>query len=109
MIGRPVCSRASASSSRPFSPSPWKLYGEVRGLNAPPRMIRAPAALTAWAVSSTCSRLSTEQGPAMTTSSLPPISTSPTLTMVSVGLKSRLACFHDFVIRATCPRRASPR
>ena len=31
-IGRPVASRASASSSSPFSPSPWKLYGEVRGL-----------------------------------------------------------------------------
>ena len=34
---RPVASRASASSSSPFSFSPWKLYGLVRGLNAPPR------------------------------------------------------------------------
>jgi hypothetical protein len=29
---------------RPFSPSPWKAYGEVRGLYAPPRSIVAPAA-----------------------------------------------------------------
>ena len=29
----------------PASPSPWKAYGEVRGLKAPPRSSVAPAAL----------------------------------------------------------------
>ena len=62
----PVASRASASSSRPFSFRPWKLYGLVRGLNAPPRRPVAPASLTMWATSRICSRLSTEHGPAMT-------------------------------------------
>ena len=28
---------------------PWKLYGLVRGLNAPPRKMLAPAACTRWA------------------------------------------------------------
>ena len=36
---------ASRSSRSPSSPSPWKLYGELRGLNAPPRRIFAPARL----------------------------------------------------------------
>ena len=35
--GSPVTSRTSARISRPFTPRPWKAYGEVRGLNAPPR------------------------------------------------------------------------
>ena len=64
-IGRPVSSRASRSTSSASSPSPWKLYGEVRGLNAPPRSIVAPASATARAVSSVCSRYSTVHGPAM--------------------------------------------
>ena len=38
----------------------------MRGLNAPPRRAVAPAALTARAVVSVCSSLSTEHGPAMT-------------------------------------------
>ena len=41
-IGSPVSSRASARISSPFAPSPWNAYGEVRGLNAPPRSIVAP-------------------------------------------------------------------
>ena len=36
---------ASRSSRSPSSPSPWKLYGELRGLKAPPRKIFAPARL----------------------------------------------------------------
>ena len=44
---------------------PWKEYGEVRGLKAPPRRMPAPAAFTAFATSMTCSGVSTEQGPAM--------------------------------------------
>src|SRR6266851_2175140 len=43
--GRPVSSRTSARIFRPSSPSPWYAYGEVRGLNAPPRSSEAPAAL----------------------------------------------------------------
>ena len=46
-------------------PSPWNVYGEVRGLNAPPRSIVAPASATARAVSSVCSRYSTVHGPAI--------------------------------------------
>ena len=49
-IGNPVTSRARASSASPSVLRPWKLYGEVRGLNAPPRSTRAPAAFTARAV-----------------------------------------------------------
>ena len=57
--------RASASSSSPFLPSPWKEYGELRGLNAPPRSAVAPASRTACAAATICSSDSTEQGPAM--------------------------------------------
>ena len=63
-IGRPVSSRASARISRPFAPRPWNAYGDERGLNAPPRSTVAPAAATARAVSSVCSRVSTVHGPA---------------------------------------------
>ena len=55
------------------TPRPWKAYGLVRGLNAPPRRIVAPAAATASAVSNSCSRLSTEHGPAMIVSDPSPI------------------------------------
>ena len=64
-IGSPVSSRASLRISRASSPSPWNAYGEVRGLKAPPRSIVTPAAATARAVSSVCSRVSTLHGPAM--------------------------------------------
>ena len=40
---RSAARRAACRS--PSSPSPWKLYGELRGLNAPPRRTFAPAAL----------------------------------------------------------------
>src|SRR5499433_858105 len=49
--GRPVRLRASARYLSPCSLSPWKAYGEVRGLKAPPRRILAPADLTASATS----------------------------------------------------------
>ena len=61
--GSPVSARASARILRPSSFMPWNAYGEVRGLNAPPRRKCAPAALTASRRSSTCSRLSTAHGP----------------------------------------------
>lgn len=63
--GSPVASLASAKSFSPLSFRPWKLYGEVLGLNAPPLKIVAPAALTLSATSNSCSLLSTAQGPAM--------------------------------------------
>ena len=69
--GEPGLARARASNSRPRSPRPWNEYGEVRGLNAPPRSAVAPAARTARAAVTICSSLSTEQGPAMITTSSP--------------------------------------
>ncbi len=86
---RPVCSRASASSFSPSSASPWNSYGLVRGLNAPPRRNFAPAAFTACAVSRICSFDSTEQGPAITASALPPSRTPPTSMTVSSSFTSR--------------------
>ena len=44
--GMPSCSPAAWRIFSPSSPSPWKLYGLVRGLNAPPRRMLAPASLT---------------------------------------------------------------
>jgi len=70
-IGSPVSRRALSRILRPFSPRPWKAYGEVRGLKAPPRSICAPAFFTAIAVSMVCFSVSTEQGPAMITRSSP--------------------------------------
>ena len=55
-IGRPVSSRAARKISSPSVPSPWNEKGEVRGLNAPPRSIDAPAAATAWAMPSVWAR-----------------------------------------------------
>ena len=45
--GSPVASRASSRIASACAPSPRKLYGDVRGLNAPPRSMLAPAACTA--------------------------------------------------------------
>jgi hypothetical protein len=81
---------AAPRRRRPSSPSPWKLYGELRGLKAPPRSTFAPARLTA-AASLTCSSFSAEHGPAMTITSSPPIRTSPIVMTVFSGLKVRLA------------------
>ena len=76
MIANPVSRRALSSSFKPFKPSPWNsLYGDVRGLNAPPRKTVAPAAFTAVAVDSNCFSLSTEHGPDMICSFFPPITT----------------------------------
>src|ERR1035438_469869 len=46
--------------------------GELRGLKAPPRITVAPAAATISADRSICSRFSTLDGPAITTTRLPP-------------------------------------
>ena len=82
---------APRSSRSPSSPRPWKLYGDERGLNAPPRSTLAPARLTAAAVAFTCASFSAEHGPAMTMTSSPPMRTSPTVMTVSSGLNVRLA------------------
>src|SRR3954469_9491610 len=94
-------SAADFSRRRPSSPRPWKLYGLLRGLNAPPRSTFAPARFTAAALDSTCSSLSAEQGPAITITSSPPIRrSSMTMTLFSV-LKDRLASLYGSVIRCT--------
>src|SRR5918994_3323565 len=72
-IGSPVSALASASRRRPSCPSPWKEYGEERGLYAPPRKRLAPPAATARAAVITWSRDSTVQGPAMSENLSPPI------------------------------------
>ena len=48
---------------RPRFPRPWKAYGEVRGLNAPPRSNDAPAAFAIFAAAIVCSGVSTAHGP----------------------------------------------
>jgi hypothetical protein len=63
----------------------------VRGLKAPPRRTRAPEAETTFATVPTCSALSTEQGPAMVMTSVPPTRTPAMSTMVSSGLNVRPA------------------
>ena len=63
--GRPVSARASARISSAAAPSPLNANGDVRGLNAPPRSIEAPPALTMRATPSVCSRVSTVHGPAI--------------------------------------------
>src|SRR5918993_658386 len=72
-IASPVSSRASARIFKPSSPIPWNAYGEVRGLNAPPRRPIAPASFTACAISSNLPRSSTLHGPAITPTFVPPI------------------------------------
>src|SRR5258705_47762 len=101
MTLRLCASAALRSMRRPSSPRPWNAYGELRGLNAPPRRIFAPARLTAAALACTCSSVSAEHGPAMTITSSPPIRTSPTLTTVSSGLNVRLARLYGSVMRST--------
>src|SRR5919106_2548436 len=92
---------ASRSRRSPSSPRPWKLYGELRGLNAPPRKIFAPARRTAAAVARTCFSFSAEHGPAITMTSSPPMRTSPTDTTVPSGLKVRLASLYGEEILTT--------
>ena len=89
MIGSPVRSRASARRRNPSRPRPWKAYGEVRGLKAPPRSRVAPAAATPAATSKSCSRDSIEHGPAISVSEPPPMTASRTLTIVG---SSRNSC-----------------
>jgi hypothetical protein len=86
--GSPVTSRASARIARPSDPRPWKLYGDVRGLKAPPRSMVAPAAATARQLSMVCSRDSTVHGPAMRPKWFPPRRRPPTWMTVGSGVES---------------------
>src|SRR2546422_6656424 len=105
--GSPVSRLASARYLSPSSSSPWKEYGDVRGLKAPPRKTRAPAALTFAATSSTCPRDSTEHGPAITTISLPPIRTPSTGITVASRRTSRLASLKGWRIGCTASTHSS--
>ena len=96
--GRPVSSRACASSFSPSSSSPRKLYGDVRGLNAPPRSIDAPRSRIARAVLISCSSLSIAHGPAITDTMPSPTRTPFTLTIVSSPLNSRLHSLYGLLI-----------
>ena len=101
-IASPVSSRAAARCLRPSSPMPWKLYGFVRGLNAPPRRPTAPASFIRCAISMICSRPSTEHGPAMTGICLPPmVAPFPSGTTVLPGRPSRLARLYGLRIGTT--------
>ncbi len=105
-IASPVSARASSRMSSPATPRPRKLYGDERGLNAPPRRIVAPAARTARAVARVCSRDSTEHGPAMIASGAPaPTGTGPMFTTVSSGITSRDASLNG---RLTGTTSATP-
>ena len=84
--GRPVASRASASSLQPLLLQPLEAVGGGARLEgAAAQHVRA-GRLDRRAVSMSCSRLSTEQGPAMTTKPSPPILTPPTSMTVGSGL-----------------------
>src|SRR4029453_6271713 len=73
-----------------------KLYGDVRGLNAPPRKILAPDSLTIVAMDRICSLLSTEHGPQIrTTSSCSPSRTSP-ISTEEAPRESRAASLYGF-------------
>src|SRR3954471_22962193 len=78
-IGRPVWARASARISKAAGPSPLNANGDVRGLNAPPRSMEAPPALTTRATSSVCSRVSTVHGPAIRQNVVPPPTVRPSM------------------------------
>ena len=64
-MGIPVSALALSKSLMPSALIPWKAYGLVLGLKAPPLSSVAPAALTALAISIICVSLSTEHGPAI--------------------------------------------
>ena len=89
-MSSPVSRRTAASSASPSVPRPWNAYGDVRGLNAPARSARAPAAWTARAVAKIWVSCSTEQGPATISTSAPPTETPPgSFTTVGSGRHSR--------------------
>ena len=101
VTGMPYLSPASLRYLRPSSPSPWKEYGLVRGLKAPPRRMTAPASLTEAAISMIWERHSHAHGPAIMATLLPPILTFPTFTIVSSFLSSRDASLYGLEMGTT--------
>ena len=71
------------------------LTGSVAGRRALPGSLYSA---TKWAVRSSIASSSTEQGPAIMTTSSPPIGTPATSTRLSLGWNSRLASLNGFVI-----------
>ncbi len=94
-IGKPVSLLAIFKSSMPVPFKPWKSYGEVLGLKAPPLSIFAPAAFTAFAMPTICSSVSTEHGPAIMQKFPPPILTPLTSITVSSGWNFLLQHLND--------------
>ncbi len=90
----PVASLTSARILSPSSSSPWKEYGDERGLNAPPLNMVAPYFFTSLAMVMACSRLSTAQGPATMAMRSPPTSTLPILIMESSFFICRLTSLY---------------
>src|SRR5918999_573935 len=109
MRGRPVFPRTAARIFSPSSPRPWKAYGDVRGLNAPPRSNVAPAAWAICAACRVCSAVSTAHGPAMSVIVPGPIGTPPTRTTERVGWFSRLTSLYGTETRSTSLTPSSPR
>ena len=107
-IGRPVSAFASRSSSSASSPRPWNVYGDVRGLNAPPRSIVAPASATARAVASVCSRLSTLHGPAISPKYVSPTRRPSTSITVGSAASSRATSRYGLTIGTTCSTPGYP-
>ncbi len=101
IIGKSYLSPTLLNIFNPSTPIPWKAYGDVRGLNAPPLNIVAPDSLMVLAIISTCSYDSTLQGPAITTTLLPPILTPFTSIIVSSLLILRFTFLNGSWIRIT--------
>src|SRR5262249_47466564 len=99
--GSPTSARTSARIRRPATPRPWNAYGDVRGLNAPPRSSVAPACFAISAAARVCSGVSTAHGPAIRVNVSGPIGTLRTVTVDVPGWCSRLTSLYGAVIRTT--------
>ena len=87
---------------KPSKPIPWKEYGEVLGLYAPPRSIQPPASFTSFAMRIIDSSPSTEQGPPITTIfSFPPTLIPSTSITESNGWNKRFAFLYGAAILFT--------
>ena len=107
-IGMRTSSRTSARMRSPSTPRPWNAYGDVRGLNAPPRSRVAPACLASQADSSVCSGVSTAHGPAMKVNVSGPIGTPPTRIVVRRAWFCADTSLYGAVIRIVSTTPGSP-
>ena len=103
--GRSCRAAASLRSVRPSTPFPWNAYGLVRGLNAPPRIIRAPPAATPSAAAVIWDSVSTEQGPAIICTAAPPSGTPRTSMTVFALCHSRATSLYGLTM---CIERSTP-